>query len=193
MHSGSATATPTPVAPYVLSVGPSWLALAACAGVAGAMAPWLLAKDPVELPIPWMGVWTLPEGMPLWVAAFALVFAFVFSLRSRVIVDPKTRTITRWRCVGVLIPWSVATRSFDEVRFVRMVVSSGFLASILNVLQSMPGEHGEPANPSPVKLGGFLVQVVFQDRDWFNVAKGKSRHMVALSEELCRVMETRRG
>jgi hypothetical protein len=146
------------------------------------------------VPLPWLGTVTLPEGMPLWLALAAGFFGLICSLRCRVAIDEQARTITRWRCIAVLIPWSVKTRSFAEVRFVRSQTHLSLWHHALNVV--LEGFNAEPYYPAPddyLPVGGLAVQIVFEDRDWFNAGRGSARRMVAMADELCRILEVRRG
>ncbi len=194
MESSTSASGPVIMQPHVFAVGPSWIWMTIWIMIAGAMTPWIVAEGPAEIPLPWLGTVTLPAGVPLSLAITAGLFALICSLRCRVAIDENARTITRWRCIAVVIPWSVRTRPFEEVRFVRSTTHMSAWQLLLNGFLSIMGS--DPYYPGPddfLPIGSIAVQIVFDDRDWFNAARGSARRMVATAEEICRILEVRAG
>jgi hypothetical protein len=176
-------------------VGPSWLGLATCAIGIGIALPGVFFDVAYNVPIPWYGTIDIPQGAPWWILAVAGVIMLVSSSRSIVIIDEKARTITKWRCLLVFLPYSVRTHTFGEVRCVRVMVGSGASGSLSGeFLGGSGGGDGEGTYDTyPNGDGPIVVNIIFQDRDWAEVGVGSERHMVALGEELRDLLETRLG
>jgi hypothetical protein len=188
MAAGDAVASPYQNKPRIYSIGPFWPGLVISAIVAGAMLPWIHAEHAVEISIPWMEVWRLPQGMPLWVLIAAGVGAFLSSIRSRVSIDEQNRTVTNWRCIGIFVPWSKETRPFEEVRAVWLGVYGGLTSISAGELLTESENDGTQPTPS----NALSVHLVFHDRCRFVVGQGSDNRMLALCEELCTLFGVRR-
>ncbi len=176
-------------------VGPSWLGLVGCAIGIGIALPGVLFVVAYDIPIPGHGTIDIAEGAPWWILAVAGIFMLVSSSRSIVIIDEKARTITKWRCMLVFLPYSVRTHTFGEVRCVRVMVGPGALGSLSEEFLGGSGSGDEDCNYDsyPTRNGPIVVHIMFQDRDWAEVGVGSERRMVALGEELRGLLETRLG